>query len=197
MFLLLLPSFTHAVVIDKIAAIVNEDVITDSEITALTKLDLHLSGLPQKESVLQSRIDHHLVLQQMNNQPPVALTDDEVEEAISTYVTKYGNIDQLADFLTQIGMNYSDFEQEVRQQLSIRKFIRDRFRPFVNITIEEAEKYYETAYKPALEMLGKEAPPFEESFNEVQTQMVEAKMEDRIVEWLGTIRKEATVNIKD
>jgi len=52
-------------------------------------------------------------------------------------------------------------------------------------------------YKPALDLLGKEAPPFAESFNDVQTRMIESMMQDQIGAWLEQIRKEATINIKD
>jgi parvulin-like peptidyl-prolyl isomerase len=187
----------QAVIIDKIAAIVNEDVIAQSELDAMEKLDLRLSGLPRRDSILQERIDHHLALQQLKTQPPVLLSDEEVESALNSFETRRGGPEELMLFLTSIGMNHQDLIREIRNQLSIRKFIRDRFRPFVNITIEDAEDYYEKVYKPAAEMLAKDVPPFAEIFGEIQNLMVESKVQDHIVEWLQTLRKEARVNVKD
>jgi parvulin-like peptidyl-prolyl isomerase len=187
----------QAVIIDKIVAIVNESVITQSELDAIEKLDLRLSGLPRKDSVLQERIDHHLALQQLKTQPPVLLSVEEVESTLESFQIRHGGEEQLMNFLTSIGMNREDLIQEIRNQLSIRKFIRDRFRPFVNITIEDAEDYYEKVYKPAAEMLAKDVPPFAEVFGEIQNLMVESKVQDHIVEWLQNLRKQARINVKD
>ena len=188
---------TGAVIIDKIAAIVNENVITQSELDALEKLDLRLSGLPRKDSILQERIDHHLALQQLKTQPPVLLSEEEMESALSSFRIRRGGEDELMVFLTSIGMNRDDLILEIRNQLSIRKFIRDRFRPFVNITIEDAEDYYNKVYKPAGEMLAKDVPPFAEVFGEIQNLLVESKVQEPIAKWLDDLRRQARINVKD
>ena len=185
--ILVLPfvlSAAEAVIIDKIAAIVNEDVITQSEVDATGKLELRLAGLPKSESALQNRIDFHLALQQLKTQPPVLLTEEEIQSAYDSIRLRYGGDEELVAFLGSIGMSRDDLLQEIRDQLSIRKFIRDRFRPFVNITLEDAEDYYEKVYKPAGEMLARDVPPFAEVFPEIQTLLVESKIQDRIAEWV-------------
>ena len=194
--LFLATNRTSAVIIDGIAAIVNEDIITQSELYALEQLKLDLSGLPPEPDMLQKRIDHHLALQQMAKQPPVALTEEEVHNALQDYAKRYGSTENLAAFLGSVGMNYTDLEVEIREQMSIHKFITDRFRPFVNITIEDAEKYYNEIYKPLIEDLGRVAPPFEESFNDVQALMVESQVRDKIKDWLMELRRSATINVK-
>ena len=198
--ILVLPfvlSSTEAVIIDKIAAIVNEDVITQSEVDATGKLELRLAGLPKTESTLQNRIDFHLALQQLKTQPPVLLTEEEIQSAYDSIRLRYGGDEELVAFLGSIGMSRDDLLQEIRDQLTIRKFIRDRFRPFVNITLEDAEDYYEKVYKPAGEMLARDVPPFAEVFPEIQNLLVESKIQDRIAEWVQEIRKNARINIKD
>jgi parvulin-like peptidyl-prolyl isomerase len=198
-FLLLLSSSysASAVIIDKIAAIVNEAVITQSELESMEKLDLRLSGLPSKNSILQDRIDFHLALQQLKTQPPVLVPEEELEAAIASFQLRHGGEEELNQFLSTIGINRDDLVREIRDQLSIRKFIRDRFRPFVSITIEDAEDYYEKVYRPAGEMLAKEVPPFAEVFSEIQNLLVDSKIQEQIAGWLEEMRKEATVNIKD
>jgi hypothetical protein len=186
-----------AVIIDRIAAIVNDDVITQSEVEQMEQLDLRISGLPRRDTILQERLDHHLVLQQLKSQPPVLIAEEEMKSAYESFAIRHGNEEFLAEFLDHIGMNRDDLTKEIHDQLSIRKFLRDRFRPFVNITIEDAENYYEKVYKPAAEMLEKTPPPFAEVFAEIQSQLVESRVQDQLLEWLEKIRKEATINIKE
>lgn len=193
----LIVSSLDAIIVDKIAAIVNNDVITQSEVAITKQLDLHISGLSAEKDPFQQRIDHKLLQQQLTKQPPVPLTDEEVHQEILRYAGRHGNDEQLFHFLNSIGMNYSDFEKEVRDQLSIRRFITERFRPFVNITIEEAERYYENTYVPRRRKEGMEVLPFAESFSEVQNEMVESLVQKRLTEWLEELRQSATINIKD
>jgi hypothetical protein len=195
--LLLAAGSVSAVIIDKIAAIVNDDVITQSEIYAVSNLNLDISGLPKRDSVLQRRIDYHLVLQQLLKQPPVNVPESDVQAVLEGFSRRHGGPEEILIFLNSIGMNFSDFEQEVRNQLSIQAFIRLRFRPFVNIRLEEAQKYYEQVYKPRLEKQGKPVPEFEESLDAIQTEMSETTVQQRTTEWLDSLRQTATINIKE
>jgi hypothetical protein len=85
----------------------------------------------------------------------------------------------------------------VQNQLSVRKFIADRFRPFVNVTLADAQKYYDEVYVPIFEVLGKQPPTFPESFEEIQIELVESQVQDRIQEWLMEIRKNASITVKN
>jgi parvulin-like peptidyl-prolyl isomerase len=194
---LLPPVTSQTVVVDKIAAIVNDDVITQSEVYASEKLNLEFSGLPKDKSTLENRINFHLVFQQLRNQPPVTISKDEQNRAIQTYIESHGGMDKFIEFLSAIGMNYQDFQMEVQNQLSVRKFIADRFRPFVNVTLSDAQKYYDEVYVPIFEVLGKQPPTFPESFEEIQIELVESQVQDRIQEWLMEIRKNASITVKD
>ena len=195
--MLAIPSFGQSVIIDKIAAIVNDQVITQSEVFALEKLNLEFSGLPKSKSPLENRIRFHLVLQQLQNQPPVAITPEELDRAIQPYIESRGGDEKFREFLRTIGMNYQDFKMEVQDQLGIRKFIADRFRPFVNITLSDAQKYYDEVYVPIFEILGKQPPTFPESFEDIQIEMVESQVQDRVEDWLREIRLNASISIKD
>jgi SurA N-terminal domain len=194
--LAMITTSLHAVVIDKIRAIVNDEVITDSELYAIEHLNLDLSGLPPRENWLQRRIDYKLILQQMKRQPPLEVPEEEFQIAVDTFAARHGGMEEVLVFLNKVGMNYADFEQELRNQLQIRAFIRIRFRPFVNIRLEEAEKYYNETYKPRLEKEGKPVPEFEEALDDVQTEMVESNVRERAKQWLDELRGSANITIK-
>lgn len=186
-----------AVIIDRIAVIVNADVVTQSEIDAIQQLGLNFSGLPPAENVLQDRINHHLVLQQISKQPPQSVAPERAQEIVDSYVQKYGGTEEFLVFLHSIGMNYEDFDRELREQLSIQAFVTLRFRPFVNVTIEEAEQYYDDVYKRRFELAGQPVPSFAISFDQIQQEMVESRVHERTAAWLEEIRRSAVINVKD
>jgi parvulin-like peptidyl-prolyl isomerase len=188
----------NAAVIDRLAVIVNDDVVTGSELDSIRQLQLHVSGLPAEETVLQERIDHHLVLQQIEKQPPLAFSAERYQEIIDSFVRKHGGAEEeFLVFLNSIGMNYQDFEKELREQLNIAAFIALRFRPFVNVSIEDAEKYYNEIYKPRLEKEGQKAPSFALSFDAIQQEIVDAQVAERTRQWLQELRKSSAITIKN
>src|SRR6185503_20034595 len=83
--ILLFPFLTHSEIIDRIAAIVNDDVITESEVTAIQKLGLDISGLPKAENTLMGRIDQHLVLQQIRRQSPPTVTPEMIRGIVDSF----------------------------------------------------------------------------------------------------------------
>lgn len=187
----------NAVIIDRIAVVVNGDVVTASEISAIRQLNMHLSGLPPEPDIVQERIDHHLVLQQIVKQPPQTIPPEQVQEVIDTFVRDHGGTEEFLVFLHSIGMNYQDFETELNEQLTIQTFLALRFRPFVNVTIEEAETYYNEVYVPKLKSEGKLAPPFAACFDQIQALIVESQVQARARKWLDEIRQAATINVKE
>ena len=195
--LITLARSASAEIIDRIAVIVNGDVIAQSEIDAIQKLGLNVSGLPAGPGALQDRIDHHLVLQQILKQPPLTVPAERVQQVIDSYVQKYGGTEEFLVFLHSIGMNYQDFDTELREQLNIQAFISLRFRPFVNVTIDEAERYYNEVFKPRYENRGQPAPPFASTFDQIQQEVVESQVQERTHKWLEEIRQSSTINVKE
>jgi hypothetical protein len=193
----LLSTNTEAVIIDRIAAIVNDHVISQSEVEAYKKLGLEISGLPEQEVPLQERINHHLVLAQIKRQPPISISEERIRETVESFTKEHGGNEEFLVFLNSVGMNFEEFYNEVREQLMIHEFINIRFRPFVNVQIEEAEKYYNETYKPALEQKGKPVPSFEESFDKIQAELARSRVKQRTLDWLAEIRRESSVYIKE
>jgi peptidyl-prolyl cis-trans isomerase SurA len=197
MFCLCVSIICHAEIIDRIMAIVNQDVITASEVTAAQHLELALSDLPKQTDVLEDRIVHHLVLQQMAKQPPALPDEEEVQAEITRVTETHGGKEHLVEYLNSIGMTEEGLQREIRDQLGIKQFIAFRFRPFVNVTLEQAEKYYNETYRPRVEKEGKEVADFPSSFNEVQTEIVSSEMKGHVSDWLKDLRQSADITIKE
>ena len=195
-FVLTTPALSSAVILDQISAIVDEQIITHSEVSATEKLALNVSGLPPAPTPLEQRINHHLVIQQIERQPPPTVSREMIQEVVESFTRKLGGPEEFLLFLNSIGMNYEDFDREVREQLSIREFINIRFRPFVNVRIEDAEAHYNEVLKPELELKGEKVPPFAEAFELIQSKLAESRVQERTKEWLAELKKEASIYVK-
>ena len=136
------------------------------------------------------------MLQQLGKQPPLTISPELYKQTIDSFAQKYGGTEEFLAFLNSIGMNYQDFEKELREQLSIDAFIGLRFRPFVNVSLDEAENYYDEVYKPRFEKQGKQPPAFAIAFDDVQTEIIESQVQVQTRKWLQDLRQTAVITVK-
>ncbi|QJA06503.1 hypothetical protein FVE67_06690 [Thermosulfurimonas marina] len=162
--LLFLFSFSTALgarevqLVDRIAAVVNDEVITLSEVdeAALPLYQKYLAGVtdPEEESrrmqkirkeVLERLIEEKLIAQEIRKYK-IKVSDEEVEGFIQEIKTRLGGEEAFRDFLNAQGLTEEEYREQVRQQLQRLKLIRGSVQARIVITDEEVRRYYEEHY---------------------------------------------------
>jgi peptidyl-prolyl cis-trans isomerase SurA len=131
-----------------IAAVVNDDIISMSDLTARLQLALVSSGLPNSAEtrqrltpqVLRSLVDERLQLQEAAR-ANVSVTDKEINEAFSK-VAEQNNMqrDQLEKMLAGQGVPRSTLESQIRSTIAWGKLVQRRLRPTIEIGQEEIDQ---------------------------------------------------------
>jgi peptidyl-prolyl cis-trans isomerase SurA len=131
-----------------IAAVVNDDIISMSDLTARLQLALVSSGLPNTQEtrqkltpqVLRSLVDERLQLQEATR-ANVSVTDKEINEAFSK-VAEQNRMqrDQLEKMLASQGVPRSTLESQIRSTIAWGKLVQRRLRPSIEIGQEEVDQ---------------------------------------------------------
>ncbi|MCK6418759.1 MAG: peptidylprolyl isomerase [Alphaproteobacteria bacterium] len=134
-----------------IAAVVNADAISVSDVHDRMHMLIVSSGLPQtpefKEKmypqVLNALIDEQLKLQEAGKQD-ITISDKEIEAGFED-IAKQNNlpIPQFEAMIKNAGINRKTMEAQIRAQLSWNKIIQKRIRPQVNISESDIDTYLE------------------------------------------------------
>lgn len=128
-----------------IAAIVNDDVITTTEVSERRSLIMATSGVPDTEEnrakmtprITQSLIDEALQLQEAKRQS-LSVTDDEVNKAIDALAPARGQpAGTLKQSIAAKGLSTRSLENQIRAQLAWTKFVQRKLRRNVTITQDE------------------------------------------------------------
>lgn len=156
--LVLIAKVTHANVVDRSVAIVNEDTITLSEVNELGKPFFqkiteetppeHLAeALKQgRKNVIDKLIDKKLVLQEAKRLN-LKVSDEEVENAIKRIVTNNKTtIEQFKRELGAAGLNEKQYREDLRDQVLSSKLINHEVRSKIVITDEQVLDYYDTHF---------------------------------------------------
>lgn len=146
------PSPSSAEVVDRIVAIVNESVVTLSELNAATAVALDkiapdakrdAKGIVElKDKVLEGMIEQKLVKQAADS-AGIEISEREIDNAVED-VKKQNEMttDALMLALAQNGLTYREYREQLKEQIRQVKFISKEFRSKIAIQDEEIEDYY-------------------------------------------------------
>lgn len=148
--LLLLHSCLFAVIIDRVAIVVDSDeIIKDSDIIR----DLHatefLNGeqpsasLAQRKKTAAHLIDQVFIRQEIRIADyPIATTEEANQQLEALQKQRFKSEAALRDSLKKYDLTLPDLREQFRWQLTVLQFIDARFKPAVLITDEAVDQYY-------------------------------------------------------
>ncbi len=144
-----------AVLLDRIVAVVNQEVITWSELykTMESEASPQMKELKEEEkkkifkdneaSFLETLINLRLQLQEAKN-IGMTVTDDEVKEAIEGIMKKYAMTDaQFRESLTKEGFTLEEYKRRLRDQILASKVVNHQIRSKILVTDRDIQKYIE------------------------------------------------------
>ncbi len=138
----------QAKTINRIAAIVNSEVITEAEVDRRMAAEgvgskRDLDGKSRRRAVIDSLINDRLMEQILKNSK-IEVTEEDLAMAIANVLHTSGmTIDQLRAEVAAKGMTYDDYKKEVEDQIRRIKFISQVIGPQVKITEQDIRDYYQ------------------------------------------------------
>jgi len=152
--LILLPHGGVCEVVDRIVALVNDDVIFLSEIEEAGRFffeQIRKSTLPQereeklkraRQEVLERLIEEKLLEQEMRNRK-IEVSERDVDMAIEEVMKKnHLSENELKKALAKEGLTYSAYRQRVRLDLGKMRLISREIKSKIVVKEEEIRKYY-------------------------------------------------------
>lgn len=137
-------------VVDRIVAVINDSIITLSELNAATALAVDkLGGGMDKDRIveLKSRILDTLIEQklvkQASDRAGIEVSEREIDNAIDD-VKRQNSMshEQLMLALAQSGLTYREYREQLKEQIRQVKFINKEFRSKISVQPEDIEDYY-------------------------------------------------------
>ncbi|STX50241.1 peptidyl-prolyl cis-trans isomerase D [Legionella busanensis] len=148
--LLLLPAFTFAEPLDRVVAIVNDSVITASELNTQVET-LRQQILAQKvelpsERVLKKQVLQHLIntdLQlQLAKQHNITVDNAELNDAIAKIAEQNNlSLSQLREALQQQGLTWQRYRENLRKEIIMARLQQKAVGKDVKVTPEQVENY--------------------------------------------------------
>ncbi|HZS46178.1 MAG TPA: hypothetical protein VFC63_13975 [Blastocatellia bacterium] len=145
----LAPCLLYAVVIDRIAMIVGDSIIKDSDIERDIRVTSFLDGQPldlslaKRKQALGHLIDQVFIRHEIQiGSYPIATFQDADAQLDRLKKQRFKTNAAYEQALKTYGLTELELRTQFQWQLTVLKFIDTRFKPAVLVTDDEIEKYY-------------------------------------------------------
>lgn len=149
--IILIPQRGTTEVVDRIVAVVNDSVITLSELNAATAVVVKgLKGeateveniVETKSKILDSLIEKKL-MKQAADSAGIEVSEKEIDLAIEDIIKRNDMTEEdLLSELARNGLTYKEYREQLREDIRQVKFVSREFRSKIEIEDEDVEDYY-------------------------------------------------------
>ena len=192
-------------VVDKMVATVNAGVKTDLitysdlmwQLALQPNTPLDNPNSADLNRALRLLIDQRLILQEAEKLPTIVPTPAEVRAARDALAQNFRSQEEFVERLRRVGLTSERLDEIIEQRLKMEKYLDFRFRNFVVISQKEMADYYNDTYVPRFKTRfpGRIVPNLEQSRDEIEKTLVEAKIESDTDAFLDTARERAEIVI--
>lgn len=193
-----------ATIIDQIAVIARDTVIKDSDIERdirvvdfLNQEKLTFDAAARKAAA-NRLIDQAVIRREIDVGEYRTATDADAERLLEkNQKEQYHSPAVFNAALQKYGLTRDQLKQYLRWQLTVLRFIEERFRPAVIITDEEVAQYYREHASEFRNASTGQTRTLEESQDDIRNRLIEERVNKQFDSWLNARRRSANVEYKE
>ena len=188
-----------AVTVDRIAATVDRQVLTVSEITQMVEIRFFPRTAENEEdhrrNVLDSLIAQALRYRDVERFGAQDIPADSIEARLREIQGRFASEADFAAAVARAELTLDEVRALVKRQLQVEAYIQERFAPLVFISNEDVETYYRGPWTAQRRERGLAVPPLSAVQEEVRAAARSSRLQDEIGKWTAQLRARADVDI--
>lgn len=191
------PLSGNAVVVDGIAARIEDDIITESEVRELSGFQELVEGqaAPRKKA-LDELIDQWIIRTEANAALFPHPSDAEVDHELDRLQQQFASPEAFHARLRELGLDEAAVRRLLRQQLFLTRFLDYRFRPTEQVDRKQIEDYYHQELAPQLATRGQPLPSLENVEDQIREVLTQRAISDRATRWLEDSKSRLKIDIQ-
>jgi parvulin-like peptidyl-prolyl isomerase len=189
--------FFYSQTVDRIVAVVNEEVITLTDIQIAEAFGLwedEMGGDTEnlRQRILEKMIEQKVVIQLSGED--ISLTTEEMDEFLMRITQRLG-ADGMEDRLMFFGLEQEDLKDCIREKISYQTILEKRFSKVNPVSLRDIEDYYHESYVPAQKDKGIEPQPMMDILDELESAIKQDKMKAQIEDWIRKLKEKSDIQI--
>jgi len=186
--------------VDRVAAVVDRQVITVSEVNQMVELHFFPRNAGESEDDYRHRILEALIAQALRFRDVERFGAEDIpKDSIEARVTEIGKrFPTPADLdaaLKRMELTPDELRALVKRQLQVEAYVQERFAPLVFVSNDEIETYYRGTWSQQRRQRGLAIPPLAEVREEIRALLRASRLQEEIEKWTTQLRERANVDI--
>ncbi len=191
------PAFSGSQMVDRIVAVVNEEVITLTDVRIAEAFKLYAEEIEEESEdyralVLQKLIDQKVVIQFSGGEG--LIEEEKLDEQMERITQRLG-AEEVERRLVHFGLDWENLKDFLRERIAFQTIISERFSKVNPVSLKEIEEYYQRSYVPAQREKGVEPKPMMEILDEIESGIKQEKIEAQIQDWIKNLREKSDIQI--
>jgi len=189
-----------ATTVDRVAAIVDRQVLTVSEVSQMVELRFfprqpNQSDDDYRRAVLEALIAQALRYRDVERFGAQDIPKDSIESQVQEIRKRFASPAELDAALARVELTPDELRALVKRQLQVEAYIQERFAPLVFIPNEDIDDYYRTTWTQQRKERNLPIPPLQDVREELRTLLKSTQLETEIQKWTTQLRARANVDI--
>jgi hypothetical protein len=191
---------TAATTVDRIAAVVDRQVITVSEVTQMVTLRFFprapgASEDDHRHTVLEALIAQALRFRDVERFGAEDVPKDSIESRVQEIVKRFPTPADFDAALRKVELSPDEFRALVKRELQVEQYIQERFAPLIFVSNEEIDAYYRGPWSQQRRTRGLPIPPPADVREEIRVLLKASRLQEEIDKWTTQLRTRANVDI--
>ena len=197
MLVLALPA--AAVTVDRIAAVIDGQVLTVSEISQMVTIRffprLASSDDDHRREVLDALVAQALRYRDVERFGAQDIPKDTIEARVVEMQKRFASQAEFEAAVAKAELTMDEVRALAKRQLQVEAYIQERFAPLVFVSNEDIEAYYRDEWTKQRRERGLAVPPLADVREEVRVAVRSSRLQQEIDKWTSQLRARANVDV--
>lgn len=190
----------HAGTVDRVAAVIDKQVITVSEVNQMVELRFFPRNQGESEDDFRHRILDALIAQALKFRDVERfgaedIPKDSIEARVTEIAKRFPTPADLDAALNRVELTPDELRALVKRQLQVEAYVQERFAPLVFVSNDEIATYYRGTWSQQRRQRGLAIPPLAEVREEIRTLLRASRLQEEIEKWTTQLRERANVDV--
>lgn len=197
---LLLPALGRGEIIDRIAAVVEEQVITLSEVNQLIELRLIQQREGEDEAAYRRRVLEAMIVQSLRYRDverfgAQEVSKDAIEAELRRIILRFPSEEAFEEALARTELTRDDVRSRLQRRLQVDAYIEERLAPMIFVSIQEIEDYYAKLWVPQRRERGLSVQSLSDVREEILRLVRAERLQAEVQRWSEQLRARANVDV--
>ncbi|HXH39163.1 MAG TPA: hypothetical protein VNN08_11090 [Thermoanaerobaculia bacterium] len=190
----------RAATVDRIAAVIDQQVLTVSEVNQLAQVRFFPRTAGRSDDdyhhdILEALIAQALRYRDVERFGAQDIPKDSIEARLVEIRRRFASPGELDSALAHAELTLDELRALIKRQLQVEAYIQERFAPLVFVTADDITAYYDGPWRQQRVARGLPVPPLNDVRQEITTLIRSQQLDQQIETWTTQLRARANVDV--